>query len=107
MYGQRMEGAFNGFDWDAGNREKCARHGLSADEIQSVFLGTFATDIDRRHSIGETRWRAIGRLANGRHVFVVFTVRERDGLRLIRPISARFMHQKEVRQYEATKQTGS
>ena len=47
---------------------------------------------------------AVGVLANGRHVFVVFTIREREGARLIRAISARFMHEKEIRRYEATKQ---
>jgi hypothetical protein len=33
-------------------------------------------------------------------VFLVFTVRLKGGRRLIRPISARYMHAKEVASYE-------
>jgi uncharacterized DUF497 family protein len=33
-------------------------------------------------------------------VFLVFTVRERGGKHLIRPITARYMHRKEVVSYE-------
>jgi uncharacterized DUF497 family protein len=47
----------------------------------------------------ESRWKAIGRLPNGRFVFVVFTFREVVGRRIIRPISARYMHRKEVLRY--------
>lgn len=36
----------------------------------------------------------------GRHVFLVFTIRENKGKKYIRPISARYMHQKEVQHYE-------
>lgn len=33
-------------------------------------------------------------------MFLVFTIRERHGERFIRPISARYMHQKEIEHYE-------
>jgi uncharacterized DUF497 family protein len=33
-------------------------------------------------------------------MIVVFTFRCREGLRLIRPISARYMHKKEIEKYE-------
>ncbi|GAA6623292.1 hypothetical protein NUACC26_091170 [Scytonema sp. NUACC26] len=36
----------------------------------------------------------------GRHIFVVFTFRKNVDENLIRPISARYMHDKEVQQYE-------
>ncbi len=29
----------DGFDWDAGNWPKCAKHGLSKQEIEEVFEG--------------------------------------------------------------------
>jgi uncharacterized DUF497 family protein len=91
-----------GFDWDDGNRAKCLKHGLSATDIEALFLDDPAISGDFGHSLTETRWRAVGRLpAKGRYVFVVFTFRVRDGMRLIRPISARFMHKKEVERYEA------
>ena len=44
--------------------------------------------------------RAIGKSAAGRYVFVVFMLREIDGQTKLRPISARYMHQKEIDHYE-------
>lgn len=41
--------------------------------------------------------------ADGRHIFVVFTLRDRGADRLIRPISARYMHRKEIEHYEEQK----
>ncbi len=55
---------------------------------------------DLAHSVHEQRFMAIGPGTNGRKIFVVFTIRLRGGRRLIRPISARYMHLKEVRRYE-------
>jgi hypothetical protein len=46
--------------------------------------------------------RAIGRSAAGRYLFVVFMLREIDGQTKLRPISARYMHQKEITHYEST-----
>ncbi|MGC8476527.1 MAG: BrnT family toxin [Acetobacteraceae bacterium] len=55
---------------------------------------------DPRHSDAEVRFKAVGRTRTGRAVLVVFTLRPgADGTR-IRPISARFMHRKEVAYYE-------
>lgn len=44
--------------------------------------------------------RAIGKTEAGRYVFLVFMLRESDGVVKLRPISARYMHQKEVQHYE-------
>jgi len=44
--------------------------------------------------------RAIGKTAAGRYVFVVFMLRQVEGLPRLRPISARYMHQKEIDHYE-------
>lgn len=89
---------FDGFDWDEGNRLKCREHGVSPEEIETLFerpalVGPAA------HSAVELRYRALGRTPAGRFMFLVFTWRERDGLRFIRPISARYMHAKEVAKY--------
>jgi uncharacterized DUF497 family protein len=89
-----------GFDWDEGNREKCAKHGVSIEEIEDLFIRSVTIRADLAHSHAERRQRAVGRTASGRYVFLVFTIRERDGKRLLRPISARFMHRKEIRRYE-------
>ncbi len=89
-----------GFEWDSGNRDKCRKHGVSTKEIESLFTRPHAVRVDAAHSQGEERLRAIGKTAAGRYVFLVFTIRERDDGRYIRPISARYMHKKEIEYYE-------
>ena len=89
-----------GFDWDAGNRAKCRKHGVSVAEVEGLFSRSLLIIPDSAHSQGEERLRAIGRTAMGRSVFLVFTIRERAGKRFIRPVSARYMHRKEVKHYE-------
>jgi uncharacterized protein len=73
------------FEWDEANREKCREHGVSVDEIE----GLFAT---------------VGRSAQGRGMLVVFTVRVREAGKFIRPVSARYMHRRELAYYEKTAQ---
>ncbi|MCU0974941.1 MAG: BrnT family toxin, partial [Steroidobacteraceae bacterium] len=90
-----------GFEWEDGKRAKCTRHGVSIAEIEALFRGEVWVFPDISHSDRETRCLGIGRTAAGRHVFVAFTFRLRDGERWLRPISARFMHAKEVRYYKA------
>ena len=90
----------DGFDWDDGNRAKCQRHGVSIAEIESVFEGRVIIIPDDDHSVVERRLRAIGRALSGRHVFVVFTVRRSPLGEVIRLISARYMHRKEVATHE-------
>ena len=89
-----------GFDWDDGNWPKCGKHGVSQAEIEEVFLGAPAVQADPFPE--EVRMRAIGKSAVGRYVFVVFLLREIDGQAKLRPISARYMHQKEIAHYEGT-----
>lgn len=89
-----------GFDWDNGNRAKCRKHGVSAEEIESLFLRTVMILPAESQSLTESRLKAIGKTSAGRHVFLVFTIREKQGNRYIRPISARYMHKKEVKHYE-------
>jgi hypothetical protein len=43
----------------------------------------------------------LAELEPGRPLFVVFTIRVRGRQRFIRPISARYMHAKEIESYEA------
>ena len=89
-----------GFDWDDGNRAKCEKHCVSPTEVEALFDRPLLIIPDEAHSQDERRLRGIGKTARGRSVFLVFTVRERGGKRLIRPIAARYMHRKEVRSYE-------
>jgi len=95
-----MEMVVDGFDWDAGNTTKCKSHGVSIAEIEAVFRGTPRVAPDPAHSAVEDRLIAIGRLGQGRPVFIAFTIRERGGRRLIRPITARYMHNREIKRYE-------
>jgi uncharacterized DUF497 family protein len=89
-----------GFDWDAGNRAKCQKHGVSVAEVENLFTRPILVIPDATHSQGEERLRAIGKTAKGGSVFLVFTIRARNGKRFIRPVSARYMHRKEVKHYE-------
>lgn len=90
-----------GFDWDDGNRSKCEKHGVAIETIEALFRANrLLVQQDIVNSKAETRFRAIGKTLTGRSVFVVFTVRNRHGQQLIRPISARYMHRKEVDAYE-------
>jgi uncharacterized protein len=95
-----MNATISGFDWEEGNRAKCQRHGLSPAEVEALFDRPLLIIPDEAHSQDERRLRAIGKTTRGRSVFLVFTVRERGGKRLIRPITARYMHRKEVISYE-------
>lgn len=87
-----------GFNWDDGNWPKCGKHGVSKEEIEQVMMGTPAVMPDPHTN--EPRMRAIGKARVGRYVFLVFMLRRIDGKNMIRPISARYMHPKEVEHYE-------
>ena len=88
-----------GFEWDDGNWPKCGKHGVSREEIEQVLLGQPAVMSDPHPD--ELRMRAIGKTTAGRFVFLVFMLRKLDRKNLIRPISARYMHQKEIDHYES------
>ncbi|OYW67730.1 MAG: hypothetical protein B7Z40_06050 [Bosea sp. 12-68-7] len=86
-----------GFDWDQGNERKSVdkRHVSQAEQVfmnQPLLLAE-----DREHSVSEHRLRALGRTDEGRHLYVVFTLRRDRSL--IRVISARDMNRKERRHY--------
>ena len=81
--------------WDRGNWPKCGKHGVSKAEIECV-LADPATKVGPDPFVGETHFRAVGLTADSRHVFLVFEYRGEDK----RAISARYMHEKEIRRYE-------
>jgi uncharacterized DUF497 family protein len=85
-------------DWDRGNWPKCGKHGLIKQQIEESFENDPMIMPDPYKN--EERWRAIGRLKSSRLIFVVFTLSEIDDKLYIRPISARYMHDKEIRHYE-------
>ena len=93
-----------GFDWDDGNARKSVdRHGVGQAEAEQMFFRQpLIVADDPRHSLGEPRFHALGRTAEGRLLQATFTVRD-DGA-LLRVISARDMSRKERRIYEQATQ---
>lgn len=85
-----------GFEWDNGNRDKCQKHGVPIATIESSFHGPLAVVPDPEHSDTEEQLKAIGRTDDGRGVLIVFTLRRLGDELFIRPVSARYMHRKEV-----------
>lgn len=95
-----MESDRHIFDWDDANREKCQRHDVSISEAESLFIRDPAIYPDIKHSSAEKRYLAIGQGDSGRYLFAAFTYRINDeGWRVIRLISVRYMHRKEVIHY--------
>src|SRR5438105_2053945 len=85
------------FQWDDGNRGKNHKHNVNDGECEEVFFDPGKRVFkDAVHSMGEKRWRIIGKKKLGRMLFVVFTKRRRS----VRIISARDINRKEVYLYE-------
>jgi len=95
-----MKPALAGFVWDSGNWPKCGKHGVTQEEIEEFFQTSPVVMPDPHPD--EPRMRAIGKTKAGRYLFLVFTFCLIDGQTFIRPISARYMHQREVAHYEKT-----
>jgi uncharacterized DUF497 family protein len=95
-----MSIGIGGFDWDEGNRAKCQKHGVSITEIEALFRSDPFVAPAWKHAKKEDRRIAVGKTASGRGIFVAFTMRTKGQTRLLRPISARYMHTKEFAAYE-------
>ncbi|MCX5826776.1 MAG: BrnT family toxin [Deltaproteobacteria bacterium] len=89
-----------GFDWDEGNILKdWEKHRVSVSECEQTFFNRpLVTSPDAGHSSEEARFYALGQSDSGRHLFVVFTVRNN----LLRVISARDMNRKERKVYQTS-----
>lgn len=87
-----------GFQWDERNADKnWIKHKVSRAECEEVFFNEpLLIASDNKHSGAEPRFYVLGQTAEGRPLFVVFTIRER----LIRVISARDMSKREKKEYE-------
>jgi len=95
-----MDTLFEGFDWDAANTDKCQSHGVSIREIEIALVSkTLVVIPDTKHSKDEGRYFAVCRTIQGRDLFVGFTFRMIAGRKLLRPVTARYMHRKEVERY--------
>lgn len=88
------------FDWDDANTKKCVKHGVSVSEIEFLFDNNPTIFFDSKHSKQEVRYLAIGKTKNYRSILCAFTHRIKNDYERIRPISARYMHRKEVEYYK-------
>jgi uncharacterized DUF497 family protein len=89
---------FEGFDWDAGNRDKNRKHGVESWECEQLFFNKpILVMDDPKHSESEDRFSAFGRTDGGRKLVVVFTKRGKN----MRVISARDMNRRERKFYES------
>ena len=87
----------SGFEWDKGNEQKNAKHGVTPAEAEQVFLNEPLVVLnDLKHSDTEQRFHALGQTVEGRLLHITFTIRTN----MIRVISARNMHRKERAIYE-------
>ena len=88
-----------GFDWDHANQTKnWSRHQVSMAECEQAFFNEpLIIHPDSKHSIAELRYFALGHTNENRLLFLVFTVRRKQ---YIRVISARPMSKKERKQYQ-------
>ncbi len=89
-----------GFDWDKGNWPKCGKHGVSQFEIEQCFQNKITITPDPYPAKLEERFNAVGENDEGRKIFLVFMFRHVSSSILLRPISARYMHKKEIERYE-------
>jgi uncharacterized protein len=97
---QTMFDNISGFDWDDGNSAKCQKHGVSIEEIEALFSSDSISVLDDDlHSAHEQRFLAIGCNPGGRYIFLGFTLRNRKSQTVIRVITARYMHKKEIDNY--------
>jgi uncharacterized DUF497 family protein len=87
-----------GFQWDKGNAVKnVEKHDVAQTECEQIFFNQpLIVKRDSEHSGLESRYYALGRTDTGRHLFIVFAVRQK----LIRVISARDMTRLECERYK-------
>jgi uncharacterized DUF497 family protein len=92
-----------GFDWDEGNsRKNVEKHCVIQSEAESIFFNEPLLVLeDARHSQAEARFHALGETDHARQLHITFTLRQDD--MLIRVVSARTMHRKEMAIYEQAK----
>jgi uncharacterized DUF497 family protein len=72
-------------------------------EIEVLLTGSPRIAPDPKHPIYENHFVAVRRMRVGRPLFVVFTIRTKGQQHLIRPVTARHRHDKEVQAYDKEK----
>ena len=89
------------FEWDQLKAENNLRkHGVSFELAMRVFADPLALSSQERIEGNEARWLTIGVVDHVVMLIVVHTLREDEGIEIIRIISARRAEPKERRRYE-------
>ena len=90
------------FEWDpAKARTNQRKHGVSFEDAMHVFDAPHALfELDRADDYGESRWHAIGLIAEVVMVLVAHTIREEAEDEVVRLISARRATRQERIRYE-------
>jgi uncharacterized DUF497 family protein len=88
------------FDWDEGNRHKNLKHGISCEEVESLFRQDHYIFAGRMIEPAHPEWRGLilGQDDSGRVVALIFTRRGKK----LHSISCRPMREGERRFYEAS-----
>ena len=88
---RKESGRMSRFDWDpAKDRENLRKHGIRFETASHVFEDPWILSRrDMFHADAEDCYNALGEIAPGVVLFVVYTWREKDGEEAIRLISAR------------------
>lgn len=85
------------FDWDEGNIGKNLKHDIEDKEAEEAFTNKpILVSKDKKHSVKEKRFKALGQTDRDRLLFISFTIRNGK----VRIISARDMNRKEESMYE-------
>ena len=90
------------FDWDSGNSTKNLKHGITKEQIESIFkriYGFSGRIIEPEHQ--EWRGLILGQSYTGKLFALIFTIRGEK----LRPISCRPMRSLEVKKYYENKKT--
>ena len=87
-----------GFEWDDANiRKSLDKHNVTTTEAEQVFTNPpYVVYHDYKHSTQVNRYGILGVTNDSRKLAVIFTLRNK----LVRVISARGFHQKELRKYQ-------
>ncbi len=90
------------FEWDQKKEAlNIQKHGVTFEQVSYVFADPYALNkYDKEHSIDEDRWLLLGKSINEIILVVVHTFQDRDGLEIVRIISARKATKNEIKQYQ-------
>jgi uncharacterized DUF497 family protein len=89
------------FEWDQDKAEaNRKKHGVGFETACRVFADPFALVEQDRIEGGEYRWQTLGMVEGCVLLLVAHTVRDENGMEIIRIISARRASRKERRRYE-------